>query len=421
MYTFAMPMRILQLTPRMPWPLADGGAIAVYNITKSLANLGHEITLVTYPLDSVHETEDAVQELSKYAKVHLVSKPLPPRWRVLLRTMFRGAYPIDRRVMPEMFRLVRHVIENNRFDIAHIDHAHMGPYGLWIKETFDLPIILRENNFETMIYERFAQTEKNPLKSFLAGMHGKRLKREEAQFLANFDAVAALSSEDVAAMKQVAPMGNYRIIPAGVDTDYFYPMNIQVDADSIISLGTQAWDPNYDATRYFLDEIFPIILAKRPSTVLHIVGGAEHRISSFAERFGSSVQIHGRVPDVRDYLARSAVLVVPLRIGGGMRLKLLEGFAAGKAIVSTSIGAEGNKGQNGIHLLIRDGADAFADGVVELLSDLELQRRMGKAARTFVMQDYSWKKIGEDFIKLYTSVLTERSKKLFAETLNKAE
>ena len=403
-------MRILQLTPRMPWPLTDGGAIGIYNITKSLSELGHSITLVTFPLDDAASTSEAVTALSKYAKVELVSKPLPPRWNVLLRTIFRGAYPIERRMMPEMFTLLKRIVEREPFDIVHLDHSHMGKYGLWLKREFGLPVVLREHNFEAMIYERFAQTETNPIKSFVARIHGKRLKSEEARFLIHLDAVAAISSEDVAAMKQVAPEGNYTIIPAGVDTNYFCPTNAQVDPDSILSLGSLGWDPNYDATRFFLDAIFPLILAKHPSVVLHIVGSSEQRILPLTERFGSSVQVHGRVADVRDYLAHSAVLVVPLRIGGGMRLKLLEAFAAGKVIVSTSIGAEGNIAQNGMHLLIRDGTEAFADGVVELLSDAELRSSIGAKARELAVSFYGWNRIAGEFVNLYDSLLRNRKK-----------
>ncbi len=403
-------MRILQLPHRMPWPLTDGGAIGIYNITKSLSELGHSITLVTFPLDNTASTQEAVTAISKYAKVELVSKPLPPRWKVLLRTIFRGAYPIERRMMPEMFTLLKRILEHEPFNIVHLDHSHMGKYGLWIKREYGLPVVLREHNFEAMIYERFAKTETNPIKSFVAKIHGKRLKREEARFLTNLDAVAAISAEDVEAMNQVAPTGNYSIIPAGVDTDYFHPTDTEIDPNSILSLGSLGWDPNYDATRFFLDTIFPMILAKRPWVVLHIVGSSEHRILPFTERFGSSVQVHGRVPDVRDYLARSAVLVVPLRIGGGMRVKLLEAFAAGKAIVSTSIGAEGNIAQNGTHLLIRDGAEAFAEGVIELLSDAELRSLLGANARELAVSSYGWNRIAVDFANLYNSLLHDREK-----------
>ncbi|HET6402087.1 MAG TPA: glycosyltransferase family 4 protein [Candidatus Kapabacteria bacterium] len=402
-------MNILQLTPRMPWPLTDGGAIAVFNITKWLAILGHQVTLLTFPLDSPRETEEAVRELSRYATVHLVSKPLPPRWRVLLRTMFSGAYPVDRRNMPEMYDLCASIIRDNSFDIVHIDHAHMGPYGLWIKEHYGLPIILRENNFEAMIYERFARTERNPVKSFLARTHGRRLKWEEARFLTNFDAVAAISKEDVAAMKLVAPKGHYSIIPAGVDTEYFRPTQTEVDPNSILSIGSLAWDPNYDATRYFLNAIFPLILQSRPETVLHIIGASEERILPFAAPFGKSIQIHGKVKDMRDYLGRAAVLVVPLRIGGGMRLKLLEAFAAGKAIVSTSIGAEGNLAQDEIHLLIRDGAEEFSSGVLKLLGDAELRHSIGANARELAVSQYGWSHIVSEFVELYGRVLRDRA------------
>lgn len=394
----------------MPYPLTDGGTIGIYNITKSLAELGHQITLVTYPLEKADEMHEAVVALSRFAKVEVVSKPLPPRWKVLLRTIFKGAYPVERRMMPEMFTLLKRIIEAEMFDVVHVDHSHMGKYGVWLKQEYGLPVVLRQHNFESLIYELFAETESNPIKSMVARVHGKRLKREEAGFLTNFDAVAAISTEDVAAMKQVAPKGNYVIIPAGVDTNYFHPINDDEDPNALISLGTLDWDPNYDATRFFLDAVFPLILAQRPSTVFHIVGAAEHRILPYVERFGGSVIVHGRVPDVRDYLGRSAVLVVPLRIGGGMRLKLLEGFACGKAIVSTLIGAEGNKALDGTHLLVRDGAEAFASGVVELLSDAELRRRLGEAARTLVMQEYSWEKIGKEFTALYESLLAKRGR-----------
>src|SRR5579872_5857270 len=116
-------MTILQLTPRMPYPLTDGGAIGIYNITKSLAELGHKITLVTFPLNDESETREAASELSKFAKVEMVSKPLPARWKVLAQTMFRGAYPIERRMMPEMFALLKQILERERFDIVHVDHA----------------------------------------------------------------------------------------------------------------------------------------------------------------------------------------------------------------------------------------------------------------------------------------------------------
>ena len=401
-------MTILQLTPRMPWPLTDGGAIGIYNITKSLAELGHRITMVTYPLDDPGETREAVGAISQYAKVEMVSRPLPPRWKVLARTIFRGAYPIERRMMPEMFELLRGILERERFDIVHVDHAHMGPYGLWIKERYGLPIVLREHNFEALIYERFAKTESNPLKRVIARIHGGRLKREEIRFLKEFDAIAAITEEDAAIMRSYVPETKIRIIPAGVDTEFFRQSELPEDPDQILWIGSLAWDPNHDAVRYFLTSIFPRILAERPSAKFDIIGTDSERVRSISTKFGTSVRIRGRVPDVRDFLANSAVLVVPLRIGGGMRLKLLDFFASGKAVVATSIAAEGNLAQSGQELIIADSTENFADSILNLLSDPGERQRLASQARRLVVQQYSWKRIGEDLIRQYEDVLSVR-------------
>jgi len=385
----------------MPYPLTDGGAIGIYNITKSLAELGHEITLVTFPLDDESETREALAAISKYAKIEMVSKPLPARWQVLLRTMFRGAYPIERRMMPEMFALLKQILERERFDIVHVDHAHMGRYGLWLKQEYGLPIVLREHNFEALIYERFAKTEPNPAKRFIAAIHGKRLKREEIHFLKNFDAIAAITNEDAELMRRAAPDANIRVIPAGVDTDYFHPSDLPEDPNRILWIGSLAWDPNYDAVRYFLTSIFPLILQEKPNSKFDVIGTESRRLRKYAAPFGERVRLLGRVPDVRDYLARSAVLVVPLRIGGGMRLKLLDFFAAGKAVVATSIAAEGNKGQDRLHILLRNDPESFAEGIVELLASDAFRKTLGGNARTLVLEVYSWNRIAQELTNLY--------------------
>ncbi len=401
----------------MPYPLTDGGAIGIFNITKSLAELGEDITLVTYPLDEITATQDAVHALSKFSKVEMVSKPLPPRWNVLTRTIFHGAYPIERRMMPEMFDLLRKIVARDKFDVVHVDHSHMGKYGLWLKREFGLPVVLREHNFEALIYERFARTEPNPLKRLLAGIHGRRLKQEEIQFLKNFDAVAAITNEDAVLMRRVAPEAKIRVIPAGVDTSYFQPSTQPEDSNQILWVGSLGWDPNYDAVRYFLTSIFPIILESSPDAKFDVVGNESGRVSKFSERFGARVRLLGQVPDVRDYLARSAVLVVPLRIGGGMRLKLLDFFAAGKAVVTTSIGSEGNLAKDSVEVLIHDEPRAFAAATSELLRNADMRHKLGGSARKLVMQEYSWEKIGEDFIALYQSALSKSTERMQTATL----
>jgi len=390
----------------MPYPLTDGGNIGIYNITKHLAALGHEITLVTFPLASLSDTEKAIKDISRFADIRVVSRSLPSRWKVLARTVFRGAYPIERRMTREMFSLLRKIVGTKAYDIVHVDHAHMGRYGLWLQNEFQLPAILREHNYESLIYERFAATEPNILKSLVARVHGKRLKIEEAGFLSKFDAVAAISDEDAKLMRLIAPSSKLTVIPAGADTYYFTPLNQKPDSNRLLFVGTLAWDPNFDSLRYFLREILPLILKARPNTVLDIVGSEGHRILPYSKDFGSSVIVNGQVPDIRDYLARAAVVVVPLRIGGGMRVKLLEFFAAGKAIVSTSVGAEGNIAEDSKHLLLRDDSLAFAEAVLQLLASPNDRKSLGENARALACSEYSWEKISMRFVQLYQEVLS---------------
>jgi glycosyltransferase involved in cell wall biosynthesis len=393
----------------MPWPLTDGGAIGVFNITKSLAELGHKVTLVTYPLDTQQETAEGILALSVYANVIVSPRTLPSRTSTLLRTMFRGAYPIERRMMPEMYALLEQVVQKSEFDIVHVDHAHMGRYGLWLKRKFNLPILLREHNFESLIYERFAKVDPSPLKRTIARVHGRRLKKEEVTFIRAFDSVAAITEVDASLMRKEVPNANIRVISAGVDTDFFQPISQSEDSNRILWVGSLAWDPNVDAVRYFLDSIFPLVLKQNPSITLDIVGGDSEKLVTKIQRFGENVRFHGRVPDIRDYLAASAVVVVPLRIGGGMRLKLLDFFAAGKAVVSTSIGAEGNEAQDNVHLLIRNTPDSFAEAIMRLLRNREKRLELGKNARQLVLQRYSWSVIAQEFSAFYEATLKQNS------------
>ena len=403
-------MRILQLCPRMPYPLTDGGAIGIFNITKSLAELGHEITLLTYPLETQEATAEAVLALSKFADVRLVSKTLPSRNFVLLRTVLKGAYPIERREMPEMYELIRKTCKEKQFDVVHVDHCHMGRYGLWVKQEFALPILLREHNIEFQIYERFALAEKSLLKRAVARIHGKRLRVEETTMLTQFDRVAAISDEDRQLIKHVAPSARVGLIPAGVDLEYFKPEHKTVKSNSILFVGALDWDPNYDALLYFLRSIFPLILKRNREAVLTVVGSNTERIQPEIGALGNSVCIMGRVPDIRDYFGEAAVVVVPLRIGGGIRIKILEAFAMGKALVATSIGVEGIEATNGEHLLVRDTPESFAEAVDLLLRNDAMRETLGASAQSLVHSTYDWKGIAKRFTDLYISASETRSR-----------
>jgi glycosyltransferase involved in cell wall biosynthesis len=404
-------MRILQLAPRLPYPLTDGGAIGIYKPTEAIARLGQDITFVTYRENNASLTKQAKDAFSEFCHLELVNRPLPSRNSVLLRTMFSGAYPIKRRMMPEMFSLIETLITSNNFDVVHIDGAQMGKYGLWIKERWGLPVILREHNFEAQIYRRFASNSKNPVEKIIAAIHSKRVLREETKFLNGMDAVIAISDEDEYLMKQAAPKAKFWVIPAGVDTEYFALQPNEEKGNSILWIGGTNWRPNLDAIEFFAKEIFPLIVKAIPEATFDIVGENTDRLQHIANSGVNSIRLHGRVPDIRPFMAQSAVMICPLRVGGGMRLKLLDFFAAGKAVVSTHIGAEGNLAQDGEHILLRDDKESFAQAVIMLLKDENLRKRLGANARALAEREYSWDSIGKRFCEVYGQVIAAHHSK----------
>ena len=401
-------MRILQLAPRLPYPLTDGGAIGIYKPTEAIARLGHEITFVSYPDRDPNITKEAIEKFSAFCQIELVDRPLPTRNATLLRTVFSGAYPIERRMMREMYELLEKLLAENTYDIVHLDASHMGKYGLWIKEKFKLPVILRQHNFETLIYKRFAANAKNPLLKIVSSVHGKRMLAEETRFLNAVHGVIAISSEDKRLMEQVALKTKFWTIPAGVDTQYFKPQPIELEENNILWVGGVDWDPNLDAIEFFAKEILPLIVKVIPEVKFDVVGQNTDRLQHLIKQGVNTIRLHGRVPDIRPYMTRSAVMICPLRVGGGMRLKLLDFFAAGKAVVSTHIGAEGNIACDGEHILLRDDKEAFADDVIMLLRDALLRKKLGANARTMAEEEYSWESIGRRFCEVYEEVVSKR-------------
>lgn len=403
-------LHILQLAARLPYPLHDGGATGIYKIAESVAREGHQVTFVSFPHDDAEISKAAVIEMSKFVSIHLTSKPLPPTNLVLLKTLFKGAYPIERRMMAEMFTLIERLMNENTYDIVHIDHAHMGKYGLWMKEKWNIPIVLREHNYETLIYERFADNTKNPLKKLIARIHAKRLRKEEANFIRSFDATIPITLQDEELMRRDAPNATYYTIPAGVDTDYYQPSEQAKEvSNSILWIGGTNWLPNQDAIEYFAKEIFPLVVKSVPDATFDIVGEGTDRLQPLVGQWVDKIRLHGRVPDIRPFMERSAVMICPLRVGGGMRLKLLDFFASGKAVVSTSVGAEGNMACDGEEILLRDDAISFAQGVVELLSNSDLRRALGANARRLVEEEYSWQSVGKRFCEVYEKVIAARN------------
>ena len=249
-------------------------------------------------------------------------------------------------------------------------------------------LVLDEHNIEYDVIRRTSEATKNLARRMYYEVNWRKLRRDELSAWLRFDGVVVTSSRDEQLLKCDAPHARTAVVPNAVDLSSFSPSDAPADPGTLLFLGVMNYHPNTDGVTYFVKEVLPKIRAAHPSVHLKVVGmDPPESIRSLAS---PQIEVTGVVDDPRPYIDSATVMVVPLRVGGGTRFKIVEAMAKGKAIVSTRIGAEGIEAEHEKELLLADDADSFACEVVRLLSDPELAERLGRAGRQLAEQRYSW-------------------------------
>ncbi|UCG12687.1 MAG: glycosyltransferase, partial [Deltaproteobacteria bacterium] len=262
------------------------------------------------------------------------------------------------------------------------------------------PTLLFQHNVESMLTRRHFETAQNPISKLFWWSQWIKMDWYERMACQNFDGVVAVSGIDQEVFRERFAVRNAYAIPTGVDTEYFSPTKDSVLENSLVFTGAMDWLPNEDAILYFAREILGKIKEQIPDVKLTVVGrNPSQRLLNELERH-PEIEVTGWVDDVRAYIGRSALYIIPLRIGGGTRIKAYEAMAMGKAIVSTSIGTEGLPVSDGENLVLADSAETFADAVVGLLKNSESRRAIEKAAREYVEKHVSWEKAAEAFANI---------------------
>ena len=395
-------MKILFLSPTVPFPLTDGGRIRVFNLLKQIA-VKNEVTLLA--LETQTTDADGVAELRQLGiQVHLVpNAPTLPRvsFGTLVKAFLkRQPITVARYDIPAYRQKFRELIAIQTFDLVHYEMFHIAQFHT---ETH-LPGVLSQQNVDSAIWRRLCSETTNPLYKFAYWTQQLAFQRYERVLSPKFDAVTCTSDIDAAVFQQHCTENAIEIIPNGVDITHYRPDFTTEAPAHLIYIGSMDWYPNEDAVAFFADEVLPRIQEKVPDVAFSIVGGnPSARVQKLAERDG--IIVTGRVPEIKPYFAEATVFVVPLRIGSGTRLKILEALAMGKAIVSTTVGAEGLDLKDSAEIFIADEPTAFADAVTRLLTDVQLRRRIGENGRSRVEQDYDWRSIGEKLHALYTKIL----------------
>ena len=264
-------------------------------------------------------------------------------------------------------------------------------------EPLPCPKVLFQHNVESMIWERYYQTETNPLKKAYFNFERKRLARYEKRACNRFDLVFTVSEEDRQTLRQrLGVRGPIEVLETGVDADFFSPAeDSAVIPNKLVFLGSMDWMPNIDGVTWFIDNVYSQIRAKSPAVTLDIVGRRpDVKIQQLA-RTDPSVRVIADVPDVRPYVAAADLFVVPLRVGGGSRIKIYEAMAMNRPVVSTTIGAEGLPLNPGEHIAIGDSPCDFAQQVLDLLKAPSKKKRISHSGHQLVTQKYQWKNVAQ--------------------------
>lgn len=398
-----MATRVLVLTQVLPYPPDSGPKIKTWNLLKCLSPQ-YEVTLVSFVRG---DQSDAVRCLrDRCAAVHTV--PIQRGWatdfRQLTRSLVtRQPFFMVRDDQGAMRRLVDQVVAETRFDIAHADQLNMAQYAARVPGARK---ILDAHNALWLLYDRFAATRPPGPVRWLYKREAVLLKRYEGRACRAADAVMAVNSEDRAALEEAAG-GDCRIhiLPITVDSNEVAPVARRFDADHVVHIGTMYWPPNVDGIIWFAREVWPLIRARRPSARLDVIGARPPRGVVALSRNASGINVTGYVEDVSSYLEKAGVFIVPLRAGGGMRVKILNALAQGLPVVSTSIGCQGIAVESGRHLLIADSARAFADETVRVLDDHTLAATLGSNGRQLVKAHYDYRVVCPQALDLYRRAL----------------
>jgi glycosyltransferase involved in cell wall biosynthesis len=381
-------MRILLLTLVAPNPPDSGPKIKTHYLLRYLSQR-HEVTLVSFVRSAAEEA--AARELEQFCQAVYTVPMRRSRARDLgyLLASLISARPflMLRDESRAMRRLLAELLASEQFDLVHADQLNMAQFGM----ATGLPVVLDEHNAVWTIFQRLAKQE-HGVRRMLLELEWRRLRRYEGQVCRRCAAVMAVSREDRAALEAAGAPDTIPIIPIAVDIAGIQPIQRHPSAQGILSIATMYWPPNIDGVLWFAREVLPLIRRAEPDAPFYIVG-ARPPEEVQALRLDPTVEVTGYVADPTPYLEASALMVVPLRAGGGMRVKILEALARGIPVVSTTIGAEGIDVRPGQHLLIADEPAAFAEAVVGLLRDRVLADQLAAAGRLHAISHYDWRTV----------------------------
>jgi sugar transferase (PEP-CTERM/EpsH1 system associated) len=399
-------LKILFLTPQLPYPPRQGTQIRNFHLLKAAAG-AHEVDLLSFArpgetLESAGPLRDLCGEIT------LV--PAPERTRAERLRLLLGSPDPDmaHRLRSEAYSAnVRSVLASRGYDLVQLAGIEMARYLPAVRACSPRArVVFDDHNAEYLLQERaaFVDLRHPPAwpKALYSLAQWQKLRRYEARVCRDADAVLAVSEEDAGALRRLGRTAPVAVVPNGVDTTYYRTgPDAAREPATLLFTGTMDFRPNVDAIRWFVQDVLPLVAESRPDARLQVVGRSPAPAVLALASENPGVVVTGAVEDVRPYFDRSTLFVVPMRMGGGVRLKVLEALAAGVPLVSTSMGAEGTGLVHEEELLLADTADQFARAVLRLLEDEPLRRHLSSAGRGAVSRRFDWTCVAPRLLSVY--------------------
>lgn len=397
-------LKVLFICNKSPWPPSEGGPIAMNNLIMGLVDAGHQVKVLAVNSSKYSiKPKDIPADYKKVtgielAYVDLAIKPIP----AFLNLFSKKSYHVERFISTAFRQKLIEILEKDRFDIVQIETLYMSPYLETIRKYSNAKIFLRAHNIEHMIWQRIMESAKNPIKKGYLKHLVRTLKKYEYDSLQKYDGIIPISNVDETFFKTITKTPvkavSFGIEPAEIDMDaYEHP------EQALFHIGSMNWVPNIEGVKWFLEEAWPIIHESFPELKCYLAGrGMPNWIYELNLK---NIEVVGEVPDAYEFIKSKSISIAPLFSGSGIRIKIIESMAQARAVISTTIGAEGINYTNGENIMIADDKYAFLEAVKKLYPDPTTAKKMGESARKLILKQHNNKLLIAEMVDFYREVI----------------
>lgn len=397
-------MKILFISPQIPLPATDGGKIVKWGLIKYLSLSGNKVYFVSYRNHTI--VKDVYEELNRYTTPYILDVQTDNNVIKAIKNLLSPVpYNVSKFIHNELSEFIISFLSQNDVDLVLVNNIHMGWIIDHIKKVKDVPVFLRQENVEMIIMKRFYEQQKNILFKLFAYLQYVKFKSYEPNLCRKFDSCLMISNVDKMTIKSFDKNIRATVLPVGIDPKLFEFFEDNIIPFSIAHIGSLTWLPNLDGLQWFLDEVFPQLVKKFPNSKIFIYGNGDYSKLKFSMKIENNLEFVGFVEDIWKEIKNKSLILVPLRIGSGIRIKILEMLAAGKSIITTSTGIEGIPLVDSEHIIIADSAKEMTQKITDYFLNKYDTKLMSKNGRDFVRQNYSWESVVSKFEDIYFDLI----------------